>query len=144
MELITLNEILARDGNKISPRALYMLMQPLVEAIIEWRDTSTPLAQGTLNEDTIAFSLGYKQVCVLAASSSEQENIASWGKVWLNIITTHGKEKGLEKIARQCITGEISTLEELHLVLERRVNKFIYKLIIAIILACLAIMATVK
>lgn len=141
MEFYTLNTLLARDGGKLPSRALYMLMHPLVEILMEWRDDGIELENVVLNEDTIAFSSDYKNIQVLAASSNEQENVAGWGKVWLNIINTTGSEKSLEKIARQCVEGEITTLEELHLALERKVNRFIYKLLLVIILVGLAILA---
>ena len=144
MELETLNTLLARDGGRLPARALYMLQQPLVETLIEWRDSDDKHQCGALSEETIAFAPQCKQMSLLAASSNEQENLVSWGKMWLNVITCTGSEKSLKKIATQCSTGEITTLEELHLALERRVNRFIYKLLLVIIIAGLAVMAAVQ
>lgn len=143
MEICTLNTLLARDGGKLPARALYMLMQPLVELLMQWRDGGNEIANAVLNEETIAFSHNFKHIHLLNASSNEQNNVVAWGKVWLNIIATTGSEKSIEKIAKQCAQGDITTLEELHLALERRINSFIYKLLLVIILGGLAIMAVV-
>ena len=69
MELETLNTLLARDGGRLPARALYMLQQPLVETLIEWRDSDDKHQCGALSEETIAFAPQCKQMSLLAASS---------------------------------------------------------------------------
>ena len=82
---------------------------------------------------------------MFSASINEQKNIKDWGDIILKVISQVGyNDKRLNMIAGDCITGKIDSLEELHLQLERRINRSIYKLIIAIVLLGLAIMAIIN
>ena len=140
MEFIALSTILARGEESISPRALYRLQQPLVEALIEWRDSGSTGRQ--LTEQSIALSQDFKQVKILDASGDEAENIVNYGRILLDAIDHSTlRDKRLRRIATQCANGEVANLETLHLLLERMVSSTIYKLILAILLTGIAILA---
>ena len=71
MEFVALSTILARGEKSISPRALYELQQPLVEALIEWRDNGS--AGQRLTEQSIEISNDGKHIKILDASGDELE-----------------------------------------------------------------------
>lgn len=140
MEFLTLSNIMARGEKSISPRALYLLQQPLVEALIEWRDNDKSGQQ--LTTQTIEISSEGKQIKLLDASSDEAQNIASYGNILLQAIDHSTlRDKRLRRIATQCANGEVANLETLHLMLERMVSSSIYKILLTIILIGLAILA---
>ena len=144
MNYISLETILSR-GEKVSPRVLYKLLHPLVEQLIEIRDSDNISKNGQLTPKSIIFTSDYKKIEVFSASINEQNNIKDWGDIILKVISQVGyNDKRLNMIAGDCITGKIDSLEELHLQLERRINRSIYKLIIAIVLLGLAIMAIIN
>ncbi len=144
MNYISLETILSR-GEKVSPRVLYKLLHPLVEQLIEIRDSDNISKNGQLTPKSIIFTSDYKKIEVFSASANEQKNIKDWGDIILKVISQVGyNDKRLNMIAGDCITGKIDSLEELHLQLERRINRSIYKLIIAIVLLGLAIMAIIN
>ncbi len=144
MNYISLETILSR-GEKVSPRVLYKLLHPLVEQLIEIRDSDNISKNGQLTPKSIIFTSDYKKIEVFSASANEQKNIKDWGDIILKVISEVGyNDKRLNMIAGDCITGKIDSLEELHLQLERRINRSIYKLIIAIVLLGLAIMAIIN
>ena len=144
MNYISLETILSR-GEKVSPRVLYKLLHPLVEQLIEIRDSDNISKNGQLTPKSIIFTSDYKKIEVFSASANEQKNIKDWGDIILKVISQVGhNDKRLNMIAGDCITGKIDSLEELHLQLERRINRSIYKLIIAIVLLGLATMAIIN
>ena len=144
MNNISLETILSR-GEKVSPRVLYKLLHPLVEQLIEIRNSDNISKNGQLTPKSIIFTSDYKKIEVFSASANEQKNIKDWGDIILKVISQVGyNDKRLNMIAGDCITGKIDSLEELHLQLERRINRSIYKLIIAIVLLGLAIMAIIN
>ena len=144
MNYISLETILSR-GEKVSPRVLYKLLHPLVEQLIEIRDSDNISKNGQLTPKSIIFTSDYKKIEVFSASINEQNNIKDWGDIILKVISQVGyNDKRLNMIAGDCITGKIDSLEELHLQLERRINSSIYKLIIAIVLLGLTIMAIIN
>ena len=141
MNYISLETILSR-GEKVSPRVLYKLLHPLVEQLIEIRDSDNISKNGQLTPKSIIFTSDYKKIEVFSASANEQKNIKDWGDIILKVISQVGyNDKRLKIIAGDCMAGNIDSLEELHLQLERRINRSIYKLIIAIVVLGLAIMA---
>ena len=140
MELIALSTILARGEKSISPRALYQLQQPLVEELIQWRDSGSTGQQ--LTAESIMLSQDFKHIKLLGASSNEAENIASYGSILLAAIENSTlRDKRLRRIAEQCALGEVANLETLHLMLERIVSSSIYRLLLAIIITGIAILA---
>ena len=82
MEFVALSTILARGEKSISPRALYELQQPLVEALIEWRDNGS--AGKRLTEQSIEISNDGKHIKILDASGDEAQNITDYGGILLN------------------------------------------------------------
>ncbi len=145
MEITTLNTLMAREERKIPSRALYLLQQPLVEQLIsETCSKEDGGSDGKLSAATVGFTLDFKQIVVLSASSNEKENVIGWGKMWLDIIGKTRHRYPLKRIAQRCASGEIETLGELHLLLERMVSRFIYKLLLVIIIAGLAVMALLQ
>lgn len=140
MDFTPLSTILARGEKSISPRALYQLQQPLVEALIEWRDSGG--AGQRLTAQSITLSQDFKQIKLLDASCDEAENIASYGTILLTAIDHSTlRDKRLRCIAGQCVNGEVANLETLHLMLERMVSGTIYRLLLVIIIAGIAILA---
>lgn len=140
MEFLPLSNIMSRGEKSISPRDLYLLQQPLVEALIEWRDSGSTGQQ--LTEQSIMIDIDEKQIKLLDASSDEAQNIASYGNILLSAIdhsTLH--DKRLQRIAEQCASGEVANLETLHLMLERMVSSTIYKLLLVVIITGIAILA---
>lgn len=142
MELTTLDKI-TRDGQKIPSRVLYLLKQPLVEALIDRRDNGENQEDGILSAETIAFSDDYKSVSVVSASHDEQLNIEAWGALWLELIEKMPHLKYVKNLAMQCFNNEVTSLEDLHLRLERIVSKSIYKMLLVIITMGLAVMAAI-
>ena len=143
MDSVTLNDILSR-GEKLSPRVLYLLMHPLVELLMAWRENEEHENE-RLNEDSIVFSSDFNEIAVTSASDDESVNLQDWGRILSKVlqhISYH--DKRLEKIASSCVNGKITSLDELHLQLERRVNHSIYKIIIAVIFIGLLLMAILK
>ena len=143
MEFIALSTILARGEKSISPRALYRLQQPLVEALIEWREGSgDDDGSGQLTPQSIEISCDEKHINLLAASSNEAKNIISYGHILLTALDHSTlRDKRLWRIAEQCASGEVANLETLHLMLERMVSSTIYRLLLAVILTGIAILA---
>ncbi len=140
MEFVALSTILARGEKSISPRALYELQQPLVEALIEWRDNGS--AGQRLTEQSIEISNDGKHIKILDASGDEAQNITDYGDILLNAINHSTlSDKRLRRIAEQCASGQVANLETLHLMLERMVSSTIYKLLLAILLTGIAILA---
>ena len=140
MEFLPLSNIMSRGEKSISPRDLYLLQQPLVEALIEWRDSGSTGQQ--LTEQSIMIEIDEKHIKILDASSDEAQNIASYGNILLSAIdhsTLH--DKRLRRIAEQCASGEVANLETLHLMLERMVSSTIYKLLLVVIITGIAILA---
>ena len=140
MEFLTLSNIMARGEKSISPRALYLLQQPLVEELIQWRDSGNTGHQFTTA--SIEISSDEKHVKLLEASSDETENIVAYGNILMQAIdrsTLH--DKRLRRIASECASGQVANLETLHLLLERMVSSTIYKFLLAIILTGLAVLA---
>lgn len=141
MDYISLNTILSR-GEKVSPRVLYNLMHPLVEFLIEVRDSDNQLENGRLTHDDILFSHDYNNFIVLNSSNDEERIIKDWGNIILKVSDSVGyNDKRLKTIGNECVDGKITSLEDLHLQLERRINRSIYKWLIVIILLGLAVMA---
>ena len=143
MDSVTLNEILSR-GEKLSPRVLYLLMHPLVELLMAWRENEE-YKNGRLSEDSIVFSADFNEIAVTSASNDESVNLQDWGRILSKVLQHISyRDKRLEKIASSCVNGKIISLDELHLQLERRVNRSIYKIIIAVIFIGLLLMAILK
>lgn len=141
MNYISLETILSR-GEKVSPRVLYKLLHPVVEQLIDVRDSGDATKTGRLTAKSIVFTPDFKSVEVFSASANEQQNVMDWGDIILKVVDRVGyTDKRLKIIAGDCMAGNIDSLEELHLALERRINRSIYKLIIGIVLIGLAIMA---
>lgn len=140
MEFIALSTILARGEKSISPRALYQLQQPLVEALIEWRDSGKTGQK--LCEHSVEISNDGKHLRLLYASSDESENIVNYGNLLLNSIDHSTlRDKRLRNIAELCAKGDVANLETLHLMLERMVSSTIYKILLAILITGFAILA---
>lgn len=140
MEFTALSTIVARGEKSISPRALYRLQQPLVEALIEWRDSGSNGSQ--LTARSIEMSSDGRHIRVVDASSDELHNIVSYGRIMLTALDHSTlRDKRLRRIAERCSAGEVASLEALHLMLERMVSASIYRILLAIIIAGLAILA---
>ncbi len=141
MDYTPLSTILARGDKSISPRALYNLQQPLVEALMEWRDSGSTGQQ--LSAQTVELSNDGKHIRLVDASSLEKENIASYGRLLLTAIDHSTlRDKRLRHIAEQCASSHVANLETVHLLLERMVSSTIYRLLLAIIIAGCAILAS--
>ena len=140
MDFVTLETIIARDEKSISSRALYMLQQPLVEQLIALRDKHS--GDGALTLDTVLLDTQNKSLKVTSVASDESANIKAYGNLLLTALE-HSKygNRRLHSIAMQCSQGEIDSLEEVHLLLEKMVSRTIYKFILAIIASAIAIMA---
>ena len=143
MDYEDLSTILARGERSISPRALYGLQQPLVEVLIEWRDHGNTGRQ--LTERSIEISTDGRHIKLLDASGDEAQNIADYGNILLNALHHSTlSDKRLLRIATQCASGEVANLETLHLMLERMVSSTIYKLLLAIIITGIVLLAICK
>lgn len=143
LELISLNEILTR-GEYSSSRVLYALMHPLVEHLIEIQNDSETRS-GTLSIDSIKLSPDLKQISVTSASDSESENVKNWGIIIIRVLELlNHKDKIISNIADRCRDGEITTLGELHLQLERRISYAIYHILLFIIVLGLIIMGIIQ
>lgn len=141
-ELISLNDILAR-GEYSSSRVLYALMHPLVEHLIEMQNDSET-RDGALTIDSIYFSPNLKKIFVTSASDNESENVRNWGNLILIVLeTVNHRNKMLRNIAARCSDGEIATLGELHLQLERRISYAIYHILLFIIILGLIVMGII-
>lgn len=141
-ELISLNDILAR-GEYSSSRVLYALMHPLVEHLIEMQNDSET-RDGALTIDSIYFSPNLKKIFVTSASDNESENVRNWGNLILIVLeTVNHRDKMLRNIAARCSDGEIATLGELHLQLERRISYAIYHILLFIIILGLIVMGII-
>lgn len=138
--LIPLNDILTR-GEYSSSRVLYALLHPLVEQLMTIQD-SDHQENGSLTIDSIYLSPNMKDVDVRSASASESKNVSDWGTIVLDVMKQiNSNDKKLAKIANDCLTGEITTLSQLHLLLERRVSHAIYIILLIIIISGLALLA---
>ena len=141
-EFISLNDILAR-GEYSSSRVLYALMHPLVEHLIEMQNDSET-RDGALTIDSIYFSPNLKKIVVTSASDNESENVRNWGNLILIVLeTVNHRDKMLRNIAARCSDGEIATLGELHLQLERRISYAIYHILLFIIILGLIVMGII-
>lgn len=141
-EFISLNDILAR-GEYSSSRVLYALMHPLVEHLIEMQNDSDT-RNGALTIYSIYFSPNLKQIFVTSASDNESENVRNWGNLILIVLeTVNHRDKMLRNIAARCSDGEIATLGELHLQLERRISYAIYHILLFIIILGLIVMGII-
>lgn len=141
-ELISLNDILAR-GEYSSSRVLYALMHPLVEHLIEMQNDSET-RDGALTIDSIYFSPNLKKIFVTSASDNESENVRNWGNLILIVLEkVNHRDKMLRNIAARCSDGEIATLGELHLQLERRISYAIYHILLFIIILGLIVMGII-
>ncbi len=141
-EFISLNDILAR-GEYSSSRVLYALMHPLVEHLIEMHNDSET-RDGALTIDYIYFSPNLKKIVVTSASDNESENVRNWGNLILIVLeTVNHRDKMLRNIAARCSDGEIATLGELHLQLERRISYAIYHILLFIIILGLIVMGII-
>ncbi len=141
-EFISLNDILAR-GEYSSSRVLYALMHPLVEHLIEMQNDSET-RDGALTIDSIYFSPNLKKIFVTSASDNESENVRNWGNLILIVLeTVNHRDKMLRNIAARCSDGEIATLGELHLQLERRISYAIYHILLFIIILGLIVMGII-
>lgn len=137
---IPLNDILTR-GEYSSSRVFYALLHPLVEQLmtIQYSDHQE---NGSLTIDSIYLSPNMKEVDVRSASASESKNVSDWGAIVLDVMKQiNSNDKKLAKIANDCLTGEITTLSQLHLLLERRVSHAIYIILLIIIISGLALLA---
>lgn len=141
-EFISLNDILAR-GEYSSSRVLYALMHPLVEHLIEMQNDSET-RDGALTIDSIYFSPNLKKIFVTSASDNESENVRNWGNLILIVLEkVNHRDKMLRNIAARCSDGEIATLGELHLQLERRISYAIYHILLFIIILGLIVMGII-
>lgn len=137
---IPLNDILTR-GEYSSSRVLYALLHPLVEQLMTIQDSDYQ-ENGSLTIDSIYLSPNMKDVDVRSASASESKNVSDWGAIVLDVMKQiNSNDKKLTKIANDCLTGEITTLSQLHLLLERRVSHAIYIILLIIIISGLALLA---
>ena len=146
MDFITLETIMARDEKSISSRALYLLQQPLVEQLIALRDNNSDGdVGGNLTISSVEIDETHKAVRVTSACSDENNCIKAYGNLMLTALghSNYGN-RSLMSIAHRCSMGEIETLEQVHLLLERMVSRSIYKMILTIIAIGLAIMALVR
>ncbi|MGM9869378.1 MAG: hypothetical protein ACI30R_07115 [Sodaliphilus sp.] len=129
------------DERQVNARVMALLQQRAVPAIIEAREKGK---LGTLSENSFIFSSDCRKMEMVlpeAGHISEQEVVAQFGEVLLNaIIASPHHPKRLIAIARQCISGEITRLDDLDLRLERRLANTIYIPLIAIILALLLLL----
>ena len=83
-----------------------------------------------------------RHIRVVDASSDELHNIVSYGRIMLTALDHSTlRDKRLRRIAERCSAGEVASLEALHLMLERMVSASIYRILLAIIIAGLAILA---
>ena len=133
---------MARDEKSISSRALYLLQQPLVEQLIAMRDNNGGGSDLTLS--SVEIDEKHKAVRVTSACSDETRCIMAYGNLLLTALghSNYGNKR-LRSIAHWCSQGEIDSLEQVHLLLERMVSRSIYKMILAIIAIALTIMALV-
>ena len=138
---IPLNDILTR-GEYSSSRVLYALLHPLVEQLMAKSQDSENHGNGALTIDSIYLSPDMNEVDVRSASTSESKNVSDWGAIVLTVMKKiNSNDKKLTKIANECLNGEITTLSQLHLMLERRVSHAIYIILLIIIISGLAILA---
>ena len=138
---IPLNDILTR-GEYSSSRVLYALLHPLVEQLMSKTCDDDSQDNGTLTIDSIYLSPSMNEVDVRSASTSESRNVSDWGAIILDVMKQiNSNDKKLAKIANDCLTGEITTLSQLHLMLERRVSHAIYIILLIIIISGLALLA---
>lgn len=141
MNYVSLYSLFSRGDRNLSPHALKALRQPLVEELIRFQTQEAKSHNGQLTSNTVELSKDFTQVRVTHASSSEQQNVKAYGALLLEALA-HSKrsDKKLEAIAHECINGNLSTLAQVHLAIERMVSSRIYILLLAIIAAGLAIM----
>ena len=141
MKYVTLQSLISRGENSLPLRALKLLRQPLVEELIRYQTSHAGSHEGSLTCKTVELSEDFTLVRVTDASSNEELNVKAWGALLLEAIG-HSKrgDKKLEAIAHECLKGNFSTLEEIHLAIERMVSSRIYLLLLAIIAAGLALM----
>ena len=142
--MTSVHNIITRGDGNLSPRVLYLLGQPLLEKIIDHMATATKLS-GNINEHTVMIDDGGNNVQVTAASPIEQENIAAYGTLLLTALDhSRGRHRRLRNIASRCRDGGYSTLEEVHLDMERHISATIYVIIIACVVAGLALLAALQ
>ena len=118
-----------------------LMQQPAVEAIMF---TFNHGKIGGLDEECFVFSDDFSQLHITphdASTLDERGAIAAYGDVLLNcIIASPHHPKRLLAIAHDCIDGRMTSLDDLHLQLERRLSNTIYVPIILIILVSMGVL----
>lgn len=126
---------------EVNTRVMALLQQRAVPAIARARNCGR---LGGISAGSIAFSADFSHIEVTpdtGAAATEAEVVAMFGAVLLDaVLATPHRPRRLVAIARQCAAGDIRTLSDLDLRLERRLSDTIYIPLIIIVLALLALL----
>ena len=135
-----LNELMARGKRAISPRVVAMMQQQAVELLMgaQNADGSWPLVT------TASFAVDERQrklSITITARGTEQQCVAAYGSALSMMLATGaGSTTRLQRIASDCVTGRITTLQQLHRALERRVISTVFTILIVVLLLSLLVL----
>ncbi len=136
---VSLGQLVAE--RRVTARTLVEMQQKAAEMLAQAR------AEGLLGQPTAqSFLFGRNGRLSMVAPPasppvSEQQAVRAYGDVLLDaLIASSHRPKRLTALATACVQGEIATLEQLELQLERRMERPIYWRLIALIALLLALL----
>lgn len=138
----SLNELIST--RRVSQRVLWLMQQPALEALVLAAD-----AQGRVGEFTAqSFLIDEAQRHVTFSPSpdapllSEAEAVRRYGSILQATLAASGSlRRRLQRVARQCAEGHITSLTDVHLMLERTTSAGLYWALLAIMALLLLVLA---
>lgn len=138
----SLDHILSTRGEStISPRVIALLQQPLVEQLMTLtaQDDSALAPLATARDITVD---GREITVQPSRRGSEEECVVAYGTMLLEVLehTPTWRYRRLRAVAAQCAAGQLRTLAQVHLMLERNVNRVLFTLLLVVIITCLLVL----
>lgn len=139
----TLQELLEKKD--ISPKVLALIQQELLD------DLAHVKTGYRLTPEKIMISTDRKKVWLEKTPLEEESKVITedptlivkeYGNILLNVVEASPiPSKKLERIARNCISGELGSINEVQLAIEKRISNTLYTPILIAIAILLAILA---
>lgn len=142
MSQSTLQSIIA--AHDVSMGVIALLQHPLVEQLIKCRDGDKACGV-VLLPSTIAVDGKNGRVALTpeayrpGSPFDEEQVLKAYGSMLLQALQG-SRQRSLVRMANQCASGDIGSLNDLYTRLERRASNFVYVPLIAVIVALLTLL----
>ncbi len=138
-ELVPLNSII--ESRLVTSRTLDFIQHELVDALAERRLPGE--ACGSIDASCVLVGNSYSSIMIAPKDDelqTEQDDLENYGRILKDAISTRSGNRGLHIVADKCLNGEITTIGELALCLEKRISNTIYIPLIVLIAGLIGVL----